>query len=80
MYKEWHETVSSKVDMNIIDQLWCWYWPYINKGSYALWHHGDELYGYLSDEHKETLELPDYMEPLKMSEYYAIKEQICEVV
>ena len=74
MYKEWYETVSSKVDVNIIDQLWCWFWPYIGQGSYALWHHNDELYGYLSDKHKEKLELSDYMEPIKMSEYYAIKE------
>jgi hypothetical protein len=74
MYKEWHETVTSKVDFNVIDQLWCWYWPYINKGRYALWHRNDELYGYLSDEHKEKLELSEYMEPIKMSEYYAIQE------
>lgn len=78
MYKEWLETVSSKVNMNIIDQLWCWYWPYINKGSYALWHRGNELYGYLSDEHKEKLELSDYMEPIKMSEYYYIRESMNE--
>ena len=74
MYKEWYETVSSKVDMNIIDQLWCWYWPYIGQGSYALWHSGDVLYGYLSDKHKDKIELPDYMEPIKMSEYYKAQE------
>ena len=74
MCKEWYETVSSKVDVNIIDQLWCWYWPYIGKGRYALWNDGENLYGYLSDEHKEKLELPDYMKPIKMSEYYAIQE------
>lgn len=74
MYKEWRETVASKVDFNIIDQLWCWYWPYINKGSYALWHHGEELYGYLRDEHREKLDLPEYFEPIKMSTYYAMIE------
>ena len=74
MYQEWLREVSSKVDFNIIEQLWCWYWPYINKGRYALWHDNDELYGYLSDEHKDKIELSDYMEPIKMSEYYAIME------
>lgn len=74
MYKEWHETVTSKVDFNIIDQLWCWYWPYIGQGSYALWHRGDQLYGYLSDKHKEKIELSDCMKPIKMSEYYLAKE------
>jgi hypothetical protein len=75
MCKEWRETVSSKVDFNIMDRLWCWYWPYINKGRYALWHQGVELYGYLSDEHKDKIELSEYMEPIKMSEYYAIQEE-----
>jgi hypothetical protein len=74
MYKEWRETVVSKVDFKVIDQLWCWYWPYINKGKYALWHYKDELYGYLSDEYKEKLELSDCMEPIKMSEYYRVIE------
>jgi hypothetical protein len=74
MYKEWYETVSSKVDINVIDQLWCWYWPYIGKGRYALWHDGDTLYGYLMDEHKSELNLADWMEPIKLSEYYAIQE------
>lgn len=76
MYQEWLREVSSKVDFNIMDQLWCWYWPYIGKGRYALWNDGENLYGYLSDEHKEKLELADYMEPIKMSEYYAIQETI----
>lgn len=80
MYKEWAASVVSSVDMKIIDQMYFWHWPYINQGQYTLWHHDEELYGFLSDYHKEKLELPDYMEPLKMSEYYAIKEQISEVV
>jgi hypothetical protein len=75
MYQEWLREVASKVDFNVIDKLWCWYWPYINQGSYALWHHGDELYGYLSDKHKEKIELSDYMKPIKMSEYYAVQEE-----
>lgn len=74
MYKEWRETVSSKVDIDIIDQLWCWYWPYIGQGQYALWHHKDELYGCLSDYHKDKLDLPEYFEPIKMSTYYAVIE------
>lgn len=76
MYQEWLREVTSKVDFNTIDQLWCWYFPYIGKGQYALWHRNDELYGYLSDEYKEKLELSDEMELLKMSEYYAIKESL----
>ena len=76
MYKEWQETVASKVDFDIMDKLWCWYFPYIGQGSYALWHHGDMLYGYLSDKHKDNIKLADFMKPIKMSEYYAVKEAI----
>ena len=75
MCKEWRDTVSSKVDLNIMDQLWCWYWPYIGQGSYALWHSGDNLYGYLSDKYKEQIDLADYMKPIKMSEYYRAQEE-----
>ncbi len=75
MYQEWLRDVASKVNFNIIDQLWCWYWPYIGKGRYALWHDGDTLYGYLSDEH-DRLKLSDDFVPIKMSEYYAIQESL----
>lgn len=74
MYQEWLRDVASKVDFNVMEQLWCWYWPYIGQGSYALWHSGDILYGYLSDKHKEKIELAEYMTPIKMSEYYLAKE------
>ena len=75
MNKEWRETVCDKVDFSIMDKQWCWYWHYINKGRYALWHQGDEVYGYLSDEHRDKIELPEYMIPIKMSEYYAVQEE-----
>jgi hypothetical protein len=78
MCKEWRETVSSKVDFNIMDKLWCWYWPYIGQGSYALWNSGDALYGYLSDKYKDKIELSDYMKPIKMSEYYFAKESLTD--
>ena len=74
MYKEWQETVTSKVDFSVINKVSFWYWPYIGQGQYSLWHHNDELYGYLSDYNKDILELPEYFELLKMSEYYAVKE------
>lgn len=74
MNKEWRKSVSDKVYFSIMDKQWCWYWHYINKGRYALWHRGDEIYGYLSDEHRDKIELSDHMIPIKMSEYYAIQE------
>lgn len=79
MNKEWRSEVSSKCDMAALDGTWFWYLPYINKGRYALWSHGGDLYGYLSDENKDTIELSDYMIPIKMSEYYAIQEKMLGV-
>jgi hypothetical protein len=32
----------------------------------------------LMDENKSTIELADWMEPIKMSEYYSIMEAMCE--
>ena len=74
MCKEWRETVTSKVDFNVMDKLWCWYWPYSGQGQYALWNYNEELYGYLSDKYKDKIELSEYMKPIKMSEYYTAME------
>lgn len=74
MNKAWQKEVVSHCDMNKLDGTWCWYWSYIGKGKYALWHSGEDLYGYLLDEYKDSLELPDWMVPIKMSEYYSIQE------
>jgi hypothetical protein len=77
--KNWKNEVSSKCDMSTLDGTWFWYLPYISKGMYALWHDGKELYGYLSDERKDSIEMSEYMIPIKMSEYYAIQERLTEV-
>jgi hypothetical protein len=76
--KAWQEEVVALCDLKQLDATWCWYFPYINKGKYSLWHADRELYGYLMDEHKTTLDLPDWMERIKMSEYYAIQEALSE--
>ena len=75
MYKEWQTEVVAHCDMNKLDGTWCWYFPYIGKGRYALWSDGETLYGYLADENKDELELADWMIPIKMSEYYAAMEE-----
>lgn len=78
MYKEWQTEVVSHCDMNKLDGTWFWYFPYIGKGSYALWDDGDNLYGYLSDDNKDKIELSDWMIPIKMSEYYRVREERSE--
>ena len=76
--KAWQQEVVALCDMKKLDATWCWYFPYIGKGKYSLWHTGTSLYGYLMDEHKSSLILADWMQPIKMSEYYAIQESIAE--
>jgi hypothetical protein len=75
MNKAWNAEVSSKCDMDKIDGTWFWYLPFINKGMHSLWCVGDRLYGYLMDEHKDDIQLMEWMRPIKMSEYYAILEE-----
>lgn len=77
LQKAWEQAVISKCDMELIGSLDIWYFDYIHHGSYSLWHNGDELYGYLSDDVTD-IQLPDFFIPLKMSEYYAIIERIEE--
>lgn len=74
--KAWQEEVVALCDMKKLDGTWFWYFPYIGKGKYALWHDGTTLYGYLMDEDKETLNLAEWMVPIKMSEYYAVQEDM----
>lgn len=76
--KAWKNEVVALCDMQKLDGTWCWYFPYIHTGKYSLWHDGTDLYGYLMDEHETELKLPDWMEPMKMSEYYAVQEAITE--
>lgn len=78
--KAWHAEVSGQCDMKVLDGTWCWYFPYIGQGSYSLWHDGENLYGYLSDKNANELKLADWMEPIKMSEYYTIMEAVNEKV
>lgn len=73
MQKAWEEEVVAKADMEAID--WCrlWWFPYIRKGSYALWASGDDVYGYLKETNGDV-KLPDGAAEIKLSEYYAAIE------
>lgn len=76
LQRQWEAEVVSKVDMSVLSSFDFWYWSFINSGSYALWQHDGVLYGYLSQKSGEEIKLADYMEPIKMSEYYAVIESM----
>lgn len=74
MQKEWTENVISKVNMKIAHDCRIWYWSYIMSGEYSLWDKDGEIYGYLMDKYKDRIELSNDLIPIKMSEYYTVKE------
>lgn len=78
MQKEWTENVVRKVDMSLLYAQRAWYFDYIDKGKYNLWDKDGEIYGYLMDDYKTKIELTEDMIPIKMSEYYAVKESFGE--
>lgn len=76
LQKAWTQEVIEKVNMKLLDQQSLWYFPYIGCGEYALWSAGDEVYGFLKDKNQSEIKLDDFMEPIKMSEYYHAMEEL----
>lgn len=74
MQKDWTNSVCSQIDF---DKLYCndfWYWAVIDSGSYALWHKDGEVYGLVESKYGDIETLPDYMERISLSKYYAIRD------
>lgn len=76
MNKLWNEKVTSHINFDILTQMSTWFWPYIQKGGYSLWHDGLSLYGYLQDDLNDKLKLPDFFIPISMTEYVAAKDGV----
>lgn len=76
MQKAWNEEVTSMVNFDVINSIKFWYFSFISRGSYNLWDCNDSIYGYLKDNHKEEIQLADYMTEIKMSEYYSVIESL----
>lgn len=73
MQKQWTDEVVGKVNMKLMDTQRFWWLYYVSHGRYALWDNGAEIFGYLSDKYR-IVKLPDYFNPIKMSEYYLAVE------
>lgn len=74
MQTEWEKEVVSHINQRVIDEASLWFWPYITKGRYSLWDYNGVLYGYLSS--NTDIKLTEGMELMKLSEYYAIAEEL----
>jgi hypothetical protein len=73
--KEWEETVTAPIDFKRLEQVDLWWLSYIFCGKYSLWDHEGEIYGYLEDSYEKDIKLDDFMEQIKISEYYAAIER-----
>lgn len=73
--KAWESEVAAKINFSVLDSLDLWYFDFIKSGCYHLWRWNDTIYGYL--ESKGDCDItPDesWMQPIKVSEYYAAGE------
>ena len=75
---EWGETVVANTDFPRMEQCDFWWASFIMRGKYNLWDYDGEIYGYLEDYYEKDITLGDYMIPIKISEYYAVIEDIEE--
>lgn len=74
MQQAWKNEVCANVNFNKMFLTAFWYSNIISAGSYALWARGNELYGLLESKYGEIEKLPDYMERIPLSQYYAIRD------
>ena len=74
MQKLWDAEVVNNCDMQLIWSNGLWYWPFMQRGKYAMWHYNGNVYGCLTSE--SEIKTCDDMEPLKMSEYYQVIEEM----
>lgn len=84
MNKRWHEEVTSHIDPYSLTASKWWFmdFPYCGKCQIAMWDDGcGNVYGYYSTQaaHHNSGKLPDYVQPIKMSEYYIAQERCKEL-
>lgn len=84
MNKRWHEEVTSHINPDSLTASRWWFmdFPYCGKCQIAMWDDGcGNVYGYYSTQaaHHNSGKLPDYVQPIKMSEYYIAQERCKEL-
>lgn len=84
MNKRWHEEVTSHINPYSLTASKWWFmdFPYCGKCQIAMWDDGcGNVYGYYSTPaaHHNSGKLPNYVQPIKMSEYYIAQERCKEL-
>jgi hypothetical protein len=76
MQQDWTNSVVSHVDLQKLRCTKFWYMNFIRfSGSHCLWNDGDDVYGMLKSD-SDFGNLPDFIIPMKMSEYYSLVERL----
>ena len=76
--KEWEESVTNHIDFKRLEQVDFWWLYHITQGSYNLWDAGGEIYGFLDNKQEGDFKPENFMEEIKLSEYYAVIERVEE--
>lgn len=84
MNKRWREEVTSHINLDSLTASKWWFmdFPYYGKCQIAMWDDGcGNVYGYYSTPaaHHNSGKLPDYVQSIKMSEYYIAQERCKEL-
>ena len=84
MNKRWREEVTSHINLDSLTASKWWFidFPYYGECQTAMWDDGcGNVYGYYSTlaAHYNSGKLPDYVQPIKMSEYYLAQERCNEL-
>ena len=77
--KAWESEVSAKINFSVLNALDFWCFDFIKSGKCTIWSWNGTVYGYL--ESKCFLDIvpnENWMQPIKMSEYYAAVESFDE--
>ena len=74
--KECEETVTNHIDFKRLEQVDLWWLNHITQGSYNLWDEDGEIYGFLHNKQEQEFKPEDFMEEIKLSEYYAVIERL----
>jgi hypothetical protein len=74
MQKAWEDEVCSKVDFRKMELVDFWFLDFIKVGKYKLWDRNGVIYGYLENKYDCDIIPADWMNVIKVSEYYAAVE------
>ncbi|MGM9627905.1 MAG: hypothetical protein ACI3V4_07430 [Faecousia sp.] len=73
--KEWESDVAAKVNFQVLEKRDLWFFDFIEAGMYKLWDWNGTIYGYLENRcYRDITPNESWMQPIKVSEYYAAVE------